>query len=203
MVELEPLAKSILDFWCGDLDEGGSASPEKKLRWFKKDPEFDDSIKRLYSSYLETAFMGAYDRWTETLGGTAAAIILMDQFPRNIYRGSPKSWQWDKKAIALSLMAIDKGDHLKAPASWAYFIMMPTMHSESLDFQEIGVRGFTTLAEQHKGEAKTTFENALGYAISHRDIVARFGRFPHRNDILGRESTTEEIDFLKEPGSSF
>lgn len=202
--DIEPLAKSILDFWVGEIDDAGLASPEKRQRWFKKDPEFDMSVKRIYGSYLETAFMGAFDRWTTTTAGTTAVIILMDQFPRNIYRDLPKAFHWDKKALSLALKAIDERQHLKASVTYANFMLLPTMHSEELAVQELGVNAYKEiLTHQTSDAAKEMVQASLDYAIRHLEIIKKYGRFPHRNQILGRESTDEELAFLKEPGSSF
>ena len=203
MASMEPLAESILDFWFGKLDDDGLAAESKKSCWFKKDASFDASIKRRFESYLETALMGAYDRWTSSAGGTTALIIMLDQFPRNIYRGSGKSFHWDKKALAISTKAIDDGLISELPASWAYFVLMPTMHSEDLAMQDLCVKMMESLGASHKEGAKKMFEVALDYAIQHRDIIARFGRFPHRNELLARESTKEELSFLATKGSSF
>lgn len=189
---MEPLAQGILDFWCGSLDEHGDAPQAKKDQWFRKDDSFDAQVSRRYKAYLETAFMGAQDRWLETPGGAAAAIILVDQFPRNIYRGQAKAFGFDAKALGLCLLALSKGQHLKAPATYGYFIVMPTMHSETLRYQDEGIKAFTELVDLHQGSAKETLKSALGYAQAHREIIARFGRFPHRNALLGRENTSEE-----------
>ena len=129
---LDPLVSSILDFWFGELDQDGASSSEKSSRWFKKDPEFDSSINRIYGSYLETAAMGAYDRWTSSIEGSAALIVLLDQFSRNIFRGEAKAWIFDPKALSITLMLLERGDILKAPAAYAYFMLLPTMYNTDI-----------------------------------------------------------------------
>ena len=199
----EPLVTQILDFWFGQLDSEGGVAPDKSQQWFTKDPIFDARIKRLFGDYLETASMGALDRWTSSIEGTTALIVMLDQFPRNIFRGNERSFRCDKKALSICLAAIDNGQLWQAPTAYAYTMLMPAMHSEHLDIQNKGVECFSILTEKSEGSAKTMMTNALDYAKRHRDIIEKFQRFPHRNTILGRESTREEEAFLQTPGSSF
>lgn len=202
-MELEPLAQDILKFWFGTLDKTGAVMPEKSKRWFQKDVAFDQDIARRFDEYLMPGVWGAFDRWLENDLGRVALIVLLDQFPRNIYRGQPKSFYFDQKALHLSRDCIQSKQFLKLATPYAYFTLMPTMHSELLEAQELGIESFKELLAVTDEGQKALISAALDYAIRHRDIVARFGRFPHRNEILGRESTAEEMDFLKEPGSSF
>ena len=199
---LEPVAQSINDFWFGNI-ENDIVSNEKKESWFKKDPKFDRLLEKKFADYLDVAFMGAFDRWTNEPEGLCALIVLLDQFPRNIFRGSYKSFHFDKKALATANIAIQKEAFLKVPTAMGYFMLMPTMHSESLETQELGIKSFEKLLDHAPEGSKAMIQNAIKYAHSHKDIIAKFGRFPHRNEILERESTPEELEFLKQPGSSF
>lgn len=199
---MEPIAKSIKEFWFGDITDD-QASPEFSSRWFKKDAKFDKLIEQKFSEYLDIAFMGALDRWTLDKESFACLIILLDQFPRNIFRNSYKAFHFDKKALTLSLEAIKSKVYLELPTPMAYFMIMPTMHAESLEAQNLGIEAFSSLLAACPEQSKEMIKNALSYAEAHRNIIERFGRFPHRNQLLERESSAEELSFLKEPGSSF
>lgn len=200
---MDYLAEDILNFWIGELNAEGMAAPAKQKLWFGKDSDFDKRIEKRFGNFLEPAGMGAFDRWAESAEGRVAEIILLDQFPRNIFRGGPRSFYYDQKAQHLCMEGLRKEEHLKLPATYAYFLLMPTMHAEDLKTQDIGVQTFKLLRERYSGSAKAMLENALDYAEKHRAIIQRFGRFPHRNEILGRKSSDEELKFLQEPGSSF
>lgn len=142
---------------------------------------------------IQNAIAGEYDAWAEMPEGRLALILLLDQFTRNIFRDTPDAFSGDEKALKLCLDGIRLGylDILKERKVW--FFLLPMEHSETLAIQEASLPLFK----------KYPPEDCYQYAIPHHDIIARFGRFPHRNEILGRKSTTEEIEFLKEPGSSF
>ncbi|SMF38341.1 DUF924 family protein [Pseudobacteriovorax antillogorgiicola] len=201
-MSLEPLAQSILDFWFGPLDQGQVAA-EKSKAWFTKDAKFDKLIQQKFGSYLDIAFMGALDRWTLNPEGRTALIVLLDQFPRNIHRNSHMAWHFDKKSLALSLESIASEDYLRVPTVYGYFTLMPTMHAEDLKVQNLGIESFEKLRNRSTEPTRPMIESAISYAIKHRDIIERFGRFPHRNQLLERESTEEELAFLQGPGSSF
>ncbi|HYX33077.1 MAG TPA: DUF924 family protein [Oligoflexus sp.] len=199
----EPLIKTIHELWFGELDAEGRALPEKSRRWFAKDPEFDKLIRKHYLEYIDPAFMGAFDRWMQTDEGLVALAIILDQFPRNMFRNSPRSFAYEKKALTFAGKALQDDRFLKMPAVYAYFCLMPTMHCEDLKIQDTGLDAFTRLLTSVSPAHKEMIGGAQRYAKAHRDIIERFGRFPHRNEILGRPSTPEELAFLKEPGSSF
>jgi len=200
---MEPLAQGVLNFWFGPLNDVGQASPDKVKRWFIKDDAFDKEIRKHFEEYLQPAAWGALDRWNLADTGRVALLVLLDQFPRNVYRNDPKAFYFDRKALHLSLESITSQHFLRVPTSYGYFCLMPTMHAESLEAQETGIEAFHRLAAAAPLELQETVANGLIYAIKHRDIIARFGRFPHRNEILGRETSAEEAEFLQQPGSSF
>lgn len=199
---MEPMAKSINDFWFGKI-ENDTVDDKFRSQWFKKDAAFDKTIEKKFSDYMDVAFMGALDRWTLNDQSFAALIIMLDQFPRNIFRNSFKAFHFDKKALTLSLQAIEAKTYLKVPTAMGYFMLMPTMHSESVEAQDIGLAAFKDLKANCPEHSQGMISSAIDYAEKHREIIVRFGRFPHRNALLERESTIEELDFLKEPGSSF
>jgi uncharacterized protein (DUF924 family) len=178
--------QSVLDFWFGE------AGPE---RWFVKDPAFDALVGERLGKAHDDAVAGAYDEWTETADGALALCILLDQVPRNLFRDSARGFASDAAALAVARDAVARGlDQAPGMTDRArLFLYTPFMHSEDLADQEQCVSLF----------AKSGSEGNHGFAVRHRDIIARFGRFPHRNAVLGRESSEAELAFLREPGSSF
>jgi uncharacterized protein (DUF924 family) len=185
------LHKQILDFWFGE--PGTAEYGTSREIWFKADADFDAEIQRLFREDLERAGAGAHDAMVETPEGALALIILMDQFSRNIFRGTPRAFEFDPKALAIARGSVDTGHDQAVEAFKRGFLYLPFEHSEALADQDRSVALFTGLGD----------EVMLDYAIRHRDVIQRFGRFPHRNAILGRESTPEELAFLEQPGSSF
>ena len=150
-------------------------------------------IENRFSSAIENAITGKLDSWEETETGCLALIILLDQFTRNVFRDTPQAFAGDKRALALSLLCCDKDYLTNQDVQRRQFMLMPMMHSENLAVQDAALPLFK----------KYTTVKDYEYAEKHREIIARFGRFPHRNVILGRKSTNEELAFLKQPGSSF
>lgn len=163
-------------------------------RWFVKDPAFDAEVFSRLSSLHGAAVAGDFDSWRGTAAGCLALCILLDQAPRNLFRGDPRSYASDAAARAVTRHALDRGLDLGLPQEQRMFLYLPLEHSEDLTDQEdcIGLMG--PLDENPEWR---------DYAVRHRDIIARFGRFPHRNAILGRTSTPQEAEFLTQPGSSF
>jgi uncharacterized protein (DUF924 family) len=190
--EVDP--EKILDFWFGSEDEPGYG--EFREVWFRKDPEFDRMIRDRFEDLHEAAATGELDGWKEEARSCLALVILLDQFPRNMYRGDPKTYATDRKAQETAGYAVDRALDRELPAFQRMFLYMPFMHSEDLEQQRRSVELFRGLGGE--GEADPT-----SYAVQHMEIIERFGRFPHRNEILGRQTTPEEAEFLKLPGSSF
>ena len=202
-MDLEPLAESILKFWFTTISTDGKVAAEVSDRWFKKDLEFDRLIDRKYGSYMEAASWGAFDRWSLHPDGLTALIILLDQFPRNLFRNQAKSFYFDSKALAFAKHSLEQETVLKVPTLMGYFQLMPFMHSESLEDQTDGLHAFEELHQASQPGAKNMIASAIKFSHAHRDIIEKFGRFPHRNQSLGRSSTDAELAFLKTPGSSF
>lgn len=174
----------LLDFWF---------SEDVKKKWFKPDGDFDRLLKDRFGEACLQARSAALASWAEAAESSVALIILLDQIPRNIFRDTPAAFAGDELALETARHAIAKGFESQLEQMPRYMLYMPFMHSESLDVQEEGVKLFTQLG----------LEEPLRYMKLHRDIIVRFGRFPHRNEILGRESTAEELEFLAGPNSSF
>ncbi|MEN9581342.1 MAG: hypothetical protein RJA70_4351 [Pseudomonadota bacterium] len=185
----------VLDEWFGVLDSLGSAPPEKQKRWFSKDADFDQYLAAVFGEAVQKAAGGELD-WDHRPDSNLARIILLDQFTRNIYRGSPQMYAADAIARGLTQQLIQSGADQHFPLAHRTFTYMPLMHSESLRDQEACVRCFEECLASAPEETKAPLAFNLKYAKDHLNIVARFGRFPHRNAILGRESTAEELDFL-------
>jgi len=199
MNDINPTARAILDFWFGELDENGQAAEGQQKRWFEKDLDFDQTLVRMFGDTHARAMAGEFDAWADSPHGRLALIILLDQFSRNISRGSPQMFAADPKALALAKDGIAKGHDRMVAVGQRSFFYLPLMHSEDLQDQEQCVELMRQLAKDQGKEE----DGSVKYAMAHRDIIARFGRFPHRNETLERESSAEEIAFLKTPTSSF
>jgi 23S rRNA pseudouridine1911/1915/1917 synthase len=184
---------AVISFWFGDR------SPEHARKWFMRDAAFDDQVRDNFATLYAQAASGELDSWRETARGALALVILLDQFPRNMFRDDPRAFATDGVALRATheLLSSGKLDEL-APLE-RMFALMPLQHSEDRDIQRESVSQFTRLADAGDPMAAS----ALEFAKRHADIVERFGRFPHRNAVLGRPSTPEELEFLKQPGSSF
>ncbi len=194
---------SILRFWFGtDADDAAVGKAQAKL-WWSKNVEIDREIRWRFEDLLRAAAQGQLDDWADTPRGRLALIILTDQFPRNIYRDTPQAFACDAKALAWCLDGLEQRLDLRLRPIKRVFFYLPLEHAESPAQQERSVRCFEELFAAVPLEQQSIFGEYLDFARRHRDVIARFGRFPHRNKILGRESTIEESAFLSEPGSSF
>ncbi|CAN5681821.1 DUF924 family protein [soil metagenome] len=185
----------ILDFWFGREDEPGYG--EFRDEWFQKDEAFDNEVRERFLDDYERAARGEYEGWQEEPESCLALVIVLDQFPRNLFRGDARTHATDDRALEISESAIERELDRKLPPFQRMFLYMPFMHSEDVVVQRRSVELYESLAAAENGRDVSDF------AVSHRDIVERFGRFPHRNALLGRDTTPEEAAFLKKPGSSF
>jgi len=181
----------VLDFWFGRADEPGYG--EFREAWFTKDPEFDREIRDRFETLHEEAAGGNLDDWKQEARSCLALVIVLDQFPRNMFRGDPRSYATDRKAQETAEHAVERAFDRELPEFQRTFLYMPFMHSEDLEHQRRSVELFRALGGS----------DSAGYAVRHMEIIERFGRFPHRNEVLGRRTTPEEADFLTQPGSSF
>ena len=196
-------ADKILDYWFGDLGKGYSASEDRYRLWFAKNPDIDGSIRDTFLSDIEAADRGEYDNWQDSAKGCLAIIILFDQFTRNIFRGTLEAFAYDPKALAMAKQMVEKKMDKQLTLVERQFVYLPFEHSEKLEDQKKLLELVDSMYADAPENKETSLDGFKEYAIKHYDIIKRFGRFPHRNAILGRESTTEEIEFLKQPGSSF
>ncbi len=193
--------EEILHFWFGDLQ---TINLEERIElWFGGSEETDRLIRDKFGPDLLRAISGELAHWEETPRGSLALIILLDQFSRNIYRNTPRAFAQDEMALGICLRGMDQGKDLALDLLERVFFYLPMEHSEDLEIQRKSVKAFESLVKAAPPEMKKTFESFLDYAVRHYIIIEKFGRFPHRNEILGRASTPEELEFLTQPGSSF
>jgi uncharacterized protein (DUF924 family) len=195
--------EDVLAFWFGPLSDDGTADAAHTKRWFMKDAAFDAEIVERFGALHDDVAAGRRDVWLTTTRGRLALVIVLDQFSRNMFRGDPRSFAGDGRALEVALHAIDQGDDRTVARDARTFLYMPLMHSEDRATQNRCVQLFTAFRDEVPEEQRGPLSNNVRYAVMHRDIVERFGRFPHRNAVLGRESTPEEIEFLKGENSSF
>lgn len=193
----------VLNFWFGTLDEAGCADEEHSRRWWKKDPNFDQAVREQFGSLQQAVASGAPVISTESPRGRLACIIVLDQFSRNLFRGTSRAFAGDGRALELATDAVARGLDRTLAHDERVFTYMPYMHSEDLRVQERSVELFRALRDSLSGAMRDRANEQVDFAERHRDIVRRFGRFPHRNASLDRTSTAEEIQFLREPNSSF
>lgn len=200
-LDIEITSEDVIRFWLGKED----ASPlENAALWWIKDDSFDREIKERFEKVLEQGVRGELASWDSTPRGRLALVILYDQLSRNMFRGTPRSFAQDSLALAISTRAIETGDECFLSPVQMKFMLMPFMHAEDVLLQQKGLDGFIKLQAAATDEMlQASFANSVKYARLHMVIIERFGRFPHRNEILGRTSTAEEIEFLKRPYSSF
>jgi uncharacterized protein (DUF924 family) len=186
-------AAEVLAFWFGPPGERG----KRQKRWFEKSDAFDREVRERFLPFYEEAATGKLAHLKESAEDCLALIVLLDQFPRNMFRGTPRAFATDAMALEMARHAVARGfDRALLPVE-RLFVYLPFEHSESLEDQERSCELTRPL------DAYPETNDVYRYALLHRDIIRRFGRFPHRNAILGRTSTPEEIEFLKGPGSSF
>lgn len=185
--------QKILDFWFGT---GSDRGKEQKF-WFIKNKEFDEEVRSRFLPTYHAAAAGKLDDWKESPESCLALILLLDQFPRNMFRDSPQSFATDEKALETAKYALKQGYDIQLLPVQRWFIYLPFEHSENLEHQRQAVALFETLEDDPQSAS------SIDYAKRHLEVIKRFGRFPHRNAVLGRESTPEEEEFLQQPGSSF
>ncbi|HUP07352.1 MAG TPA: DUF924 family protein [Caldimonas sp.] len=189
-------ARSVLHFWFGA--PGSEAAGTLRPEWWRKDAGFDAEIRGRFGPLIERALRGEVAHWGRGAHGALAQVLLLDQFTRNAFRGTPRAFAGDPRALEAAEAMVARGHDEALPPEQRAFAYMPFEHAESMVAQERAVELFARLAAISPVHA-----DQLDYARRHRAVVVRFGRFPHRNAILGRESTPEETAFLLEPGSSF
>lgn len=199
MVDYQP----ILTFWFGALDERGQAGPAAMRRWFGKDDAFDQEIRDRFAAEHAAVLGGRRDAWLTSPRGRLAYVIVLDQLSRNMFRETAAMFAADDRALDAALGGVTRGMDQKCTIGERPFYYLPLMHCEDLAIQTMCVAMYHRLRDQQPENQRAAIDDQLAYAIKHRDIVARYGRFPHRNAALGRTSTRAEFEFLSGPGSSF
>ncbi|WP_439520175.1 DUF924 family protein [Hydrogenophaga sp.] len=193
-----PSAQDVIDFWLGDGLERGWCSDDRDDLWFAGGPKLDATIRDRFGARVEQALDGGLGAWEAQVETRLALVLLLDQFPRNIHRGQPRAFAGDARAQQLVQAALASGmDRDMAPVG-RVFLYMPLVHAENLALQDEAVARFQQLHDSSEAALREKLARNLHFARLHRDIVLRFGRFPHRNAALGRESTDEERTFLKD-----
>ncbi|NVK21819.1 MAG: DUF924 domain-containing protein [Kangiellaceae bacterium] len=177
-------SQDIINFWFKEL---------KPKQWWVKDPEFDQLLIDKYSDLHQQANAGELSSWRETAEGRLAEIIILDQFSRNMFRDTPQAFASDCLALCLSQWAIASADDKKLSQQQRQFLYMPFMHSESKAIHQKAVELYSSLGTGY----------GYDFELKHKAIIDKFGRYPHRNKVLGRKSSPQEIEFLKQPNSSF
>jgi len=191
---MSPTAEAVLAFWFAE---------ESAARWFAGDAAFDAQIRCRFAAVVEAAAEGKLDGWARTPLGWLALLIVLDQFSRNLYRRDARAWAQDARALSLAQAGIARGDDRQLPPLQRVFTYLPLEHAEDLALQDRSVALFEALRAEVGPQQRASFEGFLDYARRHREVIARFGRFPHRNAVLGRASTAEEALYLAQPGAGF
>ena len=205
-LELNPAStdhRQVIEFWFGELPMRPDAMAGRQKLWYGADAATDTLIRDRFGALVDAAVAGSYRNWEREARSRLALIVVLDQFTRNIHRGRAGAFAGDARALGLALDAIDRGMDREIDPIPRRFFYMPLQHAEDLAVQERSVR----ISERFDAECAAAFENYSGglapYAREHRDIVARFGRFPHRNQALGRQSTADELAYLAGDAPSF
>ena len=180
-----PSIRDILDFWFLPLGEPGHGKPREI--WWKGPTEFDAEIRDRFGAAFDRALDGAFDTWRQSPDGALAHIILCDQFPRNMHRKTARAFAGDDKALETARFAVARAYPAAFNLTMRLFFYMPFQHSETLGDQDLGCALFSAFED----------EETMKHATEHRDVIVKFGRFPHRNDVLGRVCTSDELDYLK------
>jgi uncharacterized protein (DUF924 family) len=184
----------VLEFWF---------SEQSRPLWFERNAAFDEEIRSRFGANVAAACLGDLDYWVRAVDSSLALVLLLDQFPRNIHRGTLRAYAGDARARDIANTAIERGFDRRTALDRRCFFYLPFEHSEDPQDQARSVALFRRWAEEHRGATREGAQEQMKYVLRHQEIVQRFGRFPHRNTVLGRESTPDEIAFLKEPNSSF
>lgn len=195
--------QQIIDYWFAGCEDDAAALKKRGSFWYGADPATDEVMRRLFSAVHARAALGELQDWAETAGGRLALILLLDQFSRNLYRGKPQAFSQDEQAQRLCLAGMNLGHDAELHPVHRSFFYMPLEHAEERELQEKSVASYQQMAAQAAPAFQAYFEDALKWAREHASVVQRFGRFPHRNRVLGRQGTEEEDNYLESGGSSY
>lgn len=194
MTGLPSAASEVLAFWF---------DPANHDEWYAGNPEFDAQIRQRFAQQIEQAAAGKLTEWGATPSGWLALLIVLDQFSRNLYRHDSRAWAQDLRAQRLALSGIEEGFDRQLPPIQRVFAYMPLEHAEDMGLQQCSVMLFEALCNDVPPDQRDNYTSFLDYARRHEAVIARFGRFPHRNAVLGRVCTPEELAYLAEPGAGF
>lgn len=199
----QPAWQPILDYWFGQAVDDVDCANQKSSLWWGKSPDVDADIRERFEPTLQLLVNGGNRYWLQFPESRLSAIIVLDQFSRNIYRDSPIAYSADLLALNRCLSGIHKKLEKQLRPIEQVFFYLPLEHAEDLSLQHLCVERFQQLVEEVPSSQRETFEGFLDYAEQHAAVIEQFGRFPHRNEVLGRESTPDELAYLVQPGSGF
>ncbi|MBX3034797.1 MAG: DUF924 domain-containing protein [Bdellovibrionaceae bacterium] len=188
--------QELIQFWFGDLSGESLDASRLMAEWFTSSAEFDEELRARFGPWLEDLEAGHLESWLETPRGRQAWVLLTDQVPRNIFRGTPRAFRYDGLSREVARSMVRQSWDLEFHPLERIFLYLPFEHSEALEDQNLSVELFENLAAQAPPAFKDLLQGTLDYAHRHLEPIRRFGRFPHRNDVLGRESTPEEQAYL-------
>lgn len=200
---LHPDARALIEYWFGKLDDAGLPPDDRYSLWFGVNPDVDAQLRAAFGGLPAQADVGELDDWVATPEGLLAAILVTDQLPRNLHRDSAKAFAHDARACRWALAGIDSGADRGLPPIQRVFFYLPLEHAENLGLQDRSVTLFEQLEREAPPGGARMFAAFTEYARKHREVIARFGRFPHRNGVLGRATTDEEARYLAEHGRGF
>lgn len=197
------MAAQVLGCWFGDVPGASQSMDERVRKWFAPDSGFDEQLAERFGSLPDRVARGEFAAWRTQPRSALASVLVLDQFPRNLFRGQPRAFAYDPLALKACRDALDKGFDLRLEPIEAVFMYMPLEHAEDPESQERCVSLFESLSGRAPLEMKEHFSRFTDYARRHQEVIRRFGRFPHRNEVLGRESTPEESAYLASGGDTF
>jgi uncharacterized protein (DUF924 family) len=195
--------EKILEFWFGTFPDAHSSDPKKVDMWFQNGADYDQEIFVSFGGIYDEAVSGALNHWLDMPRGKLALIIVLDQFSRHLHRGHAESFTQDIKAQEICVDGISAGDDSKLHPVERIFFYLPLEHAEDIERQELSVQAFAQLSQDVPESHQQPFKSSLDYAMQHHYVIEQFGRFPELNEILGRESTPEEIEFIESGEYSF
>jgi uncharacterized protein (DUF924 family) len=200
-----PAPTDVLDFWIGEARTSAEAATSKNKMWFAKSATIDSDIRKKFLSLLETLAAGPLANEWSGRGARErlAAIIVLDQFSRNLFRDSPRAFSQDALALRLCKEGLSRREDLTLSEAERIFFYLPLEHSEDIGDQTRAVEMFSALRKDARSDFRKLTESTLEYAYAHKAVIEQFGRFPHRNEVLARASTPEELAYLAKPGSGF
>lgn len=197
------LPEEVLTFWLGTIDEHGLSDAAHTARWYMKDAAFDAQVRQRFAETWSALVRGEHEDWKRAPRSLLAYVIVLDQLSRNMFRGTAQAFASDHLALGAAEAAVELGFDRALVGVERGFLYMPFEHSEELATQDRAVALFTAFRDESTGPLKEYLGQSVEYAVRHRDVIVQWGRFPHRNQLLERASTAEELAFLQQPGSSF